>query len=314
MRIMFMGTPDFAVGCLEALIVAGHDVAAAVSQPDRPKGRGHKLVVTPVHACAAVHQVPIYQPVTLRDKAFLPVLEAVEPEVIVVVAYGKILPEYILQFPKYGCINVHASLLPKYRGAAPIQWSILNGETQTGITTMYMEKGLDTGDMLMKESIEIGPDETAQSLHDRLMTLGAVVLLKTLEGLRAGTLLPEKQKDSDSSYAARIDKELARIDWTKHGSEIKNLVRAMNAYPLAHTTYQGKMMKIGRVHTSDIAVTARPGTILACQKGEGIQVACGDGSVFIDEVQFEGKKMMSADAYLAGHRLETGVVLGDAQV
>lgn len=309
MRILFMGTPDFAAGCLETLFAAGCDVTAAVSQPDRPKGRGHKVQMTPVHACAQAHGIPTYQPQAIKNGELMEVLKQTAPDVIVVVAYGKILPEYVLNFPEYGCINVHASLLPKYRGAAPIQWSIINGERETGITTMYMEKGLDTGDMILKKAVAITKDETAGSLHDKLMHLGAQTLLETLKLLENGDAPREKQDDGQSCYAPMIDKTTALIDWGKSAAEVCCLIRGMNPSPLAYTTYNGMRMRIGLAQAADAPQTAAPGTVL-CTGRDGLTVQCGEGVLLAKTVQFDGKKMMSVGDYLAGHTIETGAVLG----
>ncbi len=307
MKILFMGTPDFAVGCMKALCEGGYDVAAAVSQPDRPRGRGHKLQPTPVHAYADSRGIQVYQPEKIKNGEMQEILSSVQPDVIVVVAYGKILPEYILNYPKYGCINVHASLLPKYRGAAPIQWSIVNGETETGVTTMYMEKGLDTGDMILKKVVPIASDDTASTLHDKLMEAGATLIADTLDMIGRGEIVREKQNDLESSYAPMIDKKTALIDWSRSAKEITNLVRGMNSYPFAYTYYEGKMMKIGICETIDKSAGA--GEITSVSK-DGVTVGCGSGSVVIKTLQFEGKKMMSVSDYLAGNEIKTGIILG----
>ena len=309
MRIVFMGTPGFAAGCLEALVQAGHNVAAAVSQPDRPKGRGHKVQPTPVHACAQAHGIPTYQPQAIKNGELEDVLQKAAPDVIVVVAYGKILPEFILSFPKYGCINVHASLLPKYRGAAPIQWSIINGERETGITTMYMAQGIDTGDMILKHAIPIAAEETAGTLHDKLMALGAQTLIETLERIENGTAPREQQDDSQSCYAPMIDKTTALIEWDKAAQEICNLIRGMNPSPFAYTTYKGARMKIGTAAVSDVVPEAVPGTVL-CAGRDGLLVCCADSALLVKTVQFDGKKMMPVGDYLAGQTIEEGTVLG----
>lgn len=307
MKILFMGTPDFAVGCMRALCEAGYDVCGAVSQPDRPRGRGHKLQPTPVHEYADSLGIPVYQPEKIKNGEMQEILDTLCPDVIVVVAYGKILPEYILNYPKYGCINVHASLLPKYRGAAPIQWSIVNGETETGVTTMYMEKGLDTGDMILKSVVKIESDETASSLHDKLMESGGKLICETLEKIKNGEAVREKQNDDESTYAPMIDKSTALIDWQKSATEVFNLVRGMNSYPYAYTYYEGKMMKIGICKVTDDK--AKPGEIVKVSP-DGVEVGCKDGSVLISTLQFEGKKMMSVRDYLAGNEIKTGILLG----
>lgn len=310
MRILFMGTPEFAVPCFEALIGAGHDVCGAVTQPDKPAGRGHKLTPPPVKKSALERNIEVFQPETLKNEAFLDELKRLNPELIVVVAYGKILPEYILNFPRYGCINIHASLLPKYRGAGPIQWSVINGETKTGVTSMLMEKGLDTGDMLIKGEVKIGEYETASELHDRLMIEGARVLLETVNGLEKGSLVPEKQDDALSCYAPMLDKELALIDWSKPAREIINLIRGMNSWPVAHTVYSGERMRVYRAVSGKDIDNTRCGEIIAADEN-GIEVICGDSkSILLQEVQFSGSKAMSVREYLNGHEILVGEILG----
>ncbi len=309
MKILFMGTPEFAVPCLEALIQSAHQVVGAVTQPDKPVGRGHKLTPPPVKKCALEHGIDVFQPETLKDFAFKEELEKLSPDLIIVVAYGKILPEYILNFPKYGCINMHASLLPKYRGAGPIQWSVINGEKKTGITSMQMEKGLDTGDMLLKCETEIGEYETADELHDRLMVMGADLLIETIKCLEEGTLKPEKQNDEESSYAPMISKETAKIDWSKSSEEILCLIYGMNSWPVAHTLYMGEPMKIRRAVKAGSA-KGSCGQILGADE-KGIEVVCGDGkAIMITEVQFQGSKAMAVRDYLNGHRIIVGEILG----
>ena len=311
MKILFMGTPEFAKNHLQALVENGYDVVAVVSQCDKPKGRGHKLMPTVVKEYALSQGIPVYQPQTLKDHAFENELKQINPDIIVVVAYGRVLPEYILNYPKYGCINVHASLLPYYRGAAPIQWCIINGEKKSGVTTMYMEKGLDTGDMLVQEELEIGDDETASQLHDRLCVLGESVLCKTLEQIKSGTLVRTVQEHEKHTYAPMITKETAKIDFDKPVVQIKNLVRGMNSFPLAYTSYKGELMKVISV---DAVVTATSeacenGTVIKAE-GDAIAVKCSDGYINIRALQFTGGKRMSTKDYLKGHVIETGVVLG----
>lgn len=309
MKILFMGTPEFAVPCLEALVNSGYSVVGAVTQPDKPAGRGHKLTPPPVKVCAEEHGIKVFQPEALKDFAFKTELDELMPDLIIVVAYGKILPEYILQFPKYGCINIHASLLPKYRGAGPIQWSVINGEKKTGITSMMMEKGLDTGDMLLKCETEIGEYETADRLHDRLMVMGADLMIETIKQLEKGELKPEKQNDAESSYAPMISKETAKIDWTKSAREIICLICGMNSWPVAHTLYMGEVMKIymagmGKPSKSDC------GQIISADD-KGIEVVCGDGNtIIITDVQFKGSKQMKVRDWLNGHKIEIGEILG----
>lgn len=309
MKILFMGTPDFAVPCLDILIKSEYEVCGVVTQPDKPQGRGHKLTPPPVKRLAMENGIEVFQPESLKDFAFKPELERLNPDMIVVVAYGKILPEYILNFPKYGCINMHASLLPKYRGAGPIQWSVINGEEKTGITSMLMEKGLDTGDMLLKVETEIGEYETASELHDRLMIMGAELLMKTIEGIKTGEIIPEKQNDDDSCYAPMISKETAKIDWSRSAKVVSKLIAGMNSWPVAHTLYKGEVLKIYRA-TVKGAAKGKTGQILAANES-GIEILCGDGvSILATEVQFAGSKAMQVRDYLNGHSIEEGEILG----
>lgn len=305
MKILFMGTPDFAVPCLEALVKSGYDICGAVTQPDKPKGRGRKMAPPPVKACAADENIPVFQPESLKDYAFMPVLEETQPEMIVVVAYGKILPEYILNYPKYGCINVHASLLPKYRGAAPIQWSVINGEKKTGVTTMYMEKGLDTGDMIYKSETDIRSGETYGELHDRLSAMGADIILKTVSAIEKGEAPREKQDDALSNYAPMISRETGRIDWNKSAGEVLNLIRGMNPYPMCYTLYGEEVLKIINAYPGT-EKDGEPGSISV--KKNCIEVVCGDKrTVCIDEIQFKGGKRMSVSSYLNGHTINEDV-------
>lgn len=309
MKIVFMGTPDFSVPCLNALIENGHEVVLVVTQADKPKGRGHKLTPPPVKECAVKHGIPVYQPASMKSDEVFEVLKEANADIFIVVAYGKILPGRILNLPPYGCVNVHASLLPKYRGAAPIQWSIINGETKTGVTTMQMDEGLDTGDMLMKIEVPIAPDETGETLHDKLSLAGKDVLIKTLTALQAGTLQPQKQNDAESCYASMIDKQLAKIDFSKSADEICCLIRAMNSYPYAQTFYEGKLLKIAKatpVKLNDI--TAKNGTIVAVKDG-GFTVKCGNNAIFVTEIQMEGKRKMPVFEYVKGNTITVGTIL-----
>lgn len=307
MRILFMGTPDFAVPCLEILIKAGHTLVGAVSQPDQPKGRGHKLQPPPVKACALENNIPVFQPTKLKDGSFQAVLDETKPELIVVVAYGKILPKYILDYPKYGCVNVHASLLPKYRGAAPIQWSVINGEKVTGVTTMFMAEGLDTGDMILKSETEIGAEETYGELHDRLSVMGAELLIQTVDKLENGTAEREVQKDEDSCYAPMLSKETGHIDWTKSAQEILNLIRGTNPWPMAFSLYDGVPMKL-IVAAEHQGKNGKIGEILSADK-KGICIACGDGAILVTEIQMQGSKRMEVASYLNGHEIRVGTIL-----
>ena len=305
-----MGTPDFAASALRALVTAGENVTAVVSQPDRPKGRGHKLVPTDVKAAAMECGIPVYQPEKIKNGELQAVLDEVKPDVIIVVAYGKILPSYVLDYPKYGCINAHASLLPKYRGAAPIQWAIINGEKKTGVTTMLMDEGLDTGDMLMTTETDIGAEETAEELFDRLAVIGGKLLVKTLTALREGNLTPQKQDGEKSTYAPLIKRETGIIDWTKSAEEINCLVRGMNSWPLASTSYNGGALKIVTAEATEENSPEKAGTILSLEKGRGLKVACGKGSLYIKTAQFPESKKMNVEDYARGHKIEIGTVLG----
>ncbi len=308
MKILFMGTPEFAVPCLKALVDQGHQVCGVVTQPDKPQGRGHKLTPPPVKVLAKTCEIEVFQPESLKDFAFKDELERLDPEMIVVVAYGKILPEYILNYPKYGCINMHASLLPKYRGAGPIQWSVINDEKTTGITSMLMEKGLDTGDMLLKCETEIGEYETAGQLHDRLMVMGAELLIKTVDAAEKGEICPKKQCDEESTYAPMISKETAKIDWTKSARVVSKLICGMNPWPVAHTLYKGEVLKIFSAEVLG-NVKGSCGEIL-CADNDGIKVVCGDNTaILLKEVQFAGSKRMQVRDYLNGHSVEIGEVL-----
>lgn len=295
MKIVFMGTPDFAVPCLEALINDGNEIAAVFTQPDKPKGRGYTLTPPPVKVCAVQHNIDVFQPTALKDSSVLEMIEKIAPEMIVVVAYGKILPKEILDFPKYGCVNVHASLLPEYRGAAPIQRAVLDGRKKTGVTAMYMDVGLDTGDMLMKAELEIGENETADELHDRLSALGADLIVKTVHAAQQGSLIREKQDDKLSSYAAMLTKNMSQIDFTKSAQEIHNLVRGLNSWPSASAKLSGKRIKIHRTLVAN--GRGEPGQVLSL---EPFVVACGSGALEIVELQPEGKKKMSAKAFVNG--------------
>lgn len=309
MKIVFMGTPDFSVPCLEALIKEGHEVSLVVTQADKPKGRGHHLTPPPVKECAMAHNIPVYQPARMKDDEAFETLKNENADVFIVVAYGKILPERILTLPPHGCINVHASLLPKYRGAAPIQWSILEGEKKTGVTTMQMDVGLDTGDMLMKKEIKISENETGSSLHDKLSLLGSEVLIETLRALEKGELSPEKQDDSTTCYASMISKETAKIDFSKPAIEIERLVRAMNSYPMAWTYYEGRLLKIVTAKAISGEVKGENGAMTSVD-AEKLTIKCGEGILSVTEIQMEGKKRMTVADYVKGNSFTAGAVLG----
>ena len=307
MRIIFMGTPEFAAPAIDSLIEAGHEIAAVFSQPDKPKGRGYNMTPPPVKVKALEHGIPVYQPTSMRDGEALKIFKEIQPDVGVVIAYGKILPQEILDAPEFGCINVHASLLPKYRGAAPIQWSVIDGEQKTGVTTMQMDAGLDTGDMLMRSETEILPDETAGELHDRLSAMGAELIVRTLDELAKGELKPEKQDDSQSCYAKMLTKELCAVDWSRSAQEIHNRIRGLSPWPVATAVLEGKKLKLHRG-----AISALDNPEAAC--GEIISldpltVKCGSGAIELLEIQAEGKKRMTSSEYLRGHKIEIGTVL-----
>lgn len=310
MKIVFMGTPVFSLACLESLIEAGHEVAAVFTQPDKPKNRGKQIMMTPVKECALKHDIPVYQPLSLRKgedaESSMQTLREIAPDCIVVVAYGQLLPKEVLDLPKYGCINVHASLLPKYRGAAPIQRVIQDGETVSGVTTMYMAEGLDTGDMILKEEVAIPEDMTGAQLHDSLSACGAALIVKTLEVLQNGTAVRTPQ-DGETCYASMISKDELKLDFAKPAKQVYDFIRAMSDAPCAYTMLDGKRMK---VYMSRIVegVNAPAGTIT---DADNFVVACGDGNgVAFTEVQPEGGKRMDIAAYLRGKRPEKGTVLG----
>ena len=309
MRVVFMGTPDFSVPTLEKIIEAGHEVIGVVTQPDKAKGRGKKVLFPPVKEMALAHDLPVYQPRRARDPEFIEEMKTLNPDVMVVVAFGQILPKAILDIPKYGCINVHASLLPKYRGAAPIQWAVIRGEKVSGVTTMQMDVGLDTGDMLLKKEVLLDEEETGGSLHDKLSTLGGNLLIETLEKIEAGDIHPEKQDDSQAGeYARMLDKNLGRIDFSMPAVEIERLIRGLNPWPSAFTSYNGKTMKLWKAKAEN-GGQGVPGQVIHVDKNS-FTVQTGQGTLQILELQMEGKKRMDAGAFLRGCPLETGTMLG----
>ena len=315
-NVIFMGTPDFAVGTLKALLNSKYTVQAVFTQPDKPKGRGKAMQMTPVKEVALEAGIPVYQPKRIREPENLELLKSCQPDVIVVVAFGQIIPEEILKLPKHGCINVHASLLPDYRGAAPIQWAVINGEKESGVTTMRMDAGLDTGDMILQEIIPLAPKETGGSLFDKLSETGAKLLIRTLEALENDTAQFVKQpKDSPTPYAAMLKKEMGRIDWGKDAASIECLIRGLNPWPSAYTAYQGKTLKIWAadveeaVDVTGTADRALPGTIVEVTK-KTLKVQTGNGLLSIKELQMEGKKRMETDAFLRGCSLIEGEKLG----
>lgn len=303
-----MGTPDFSVGTLDALVEAGHEVVLAVTQPDKPKGRGKEMQFTPVKECAIKHNIPVYQPRRIRDAECIEELRKYEADIMVVVAFGQILPKEILEMTPYGCVNVHASLLPKYRGAAPIQWAIIDGEEVTGVTTMQMNEGLDTGDMLLKVEIPVEADETGGSLFDKLADAGAKLCVETLVGLEAKTITPEPQGEALTSYAKMMTKELGNIDWTQSAVAIERLIRGLTPWPSAYTNWNGKVMKIWSAKVEGASREAAPGTIVEVEK-DAFYVQTGDGLLKVCELQIPGKKRMDAGAFLRGYQVKAGEVL-----
>lgn len=306
MRILFMGTPDFAVPCLEKLIKDGHNIVGVLTQPDKPQGRKMKLTPPPVKELALQNNLEVYQPESLKNDAIKQLLEDKQPELIVVVAYGKILPKYVLDFPKYGCINVHGSLLPRWRGAAPIQWSIIAGDKTAGVTTMKMAEGLDTGDMLLKYETEIAQTETAGELFDRLALNGAELLHDTIEQI--DSIVPEVQDESKANYAHMLDKQMAQIDWSKSNKEIDCLIRGLNPWPVALTTLNGERLKIYSASLQN--ASGKAGEVLKADSKNGLLVACGEGAMLLNEIQAVGGKRMNAKDYLRGHKIEVGSILG----
>ena len=310
MRIVFMGTPDFSVPALKALVEAGHEVAAVVTQPDRPRGRGKELQMTPVKVQALAYGIPVYQPEKVKDPAFVEILRNLQPEVIVVIAFGQILSRDILDLPPYGCINIHASLLPKYRGAAPTQWAVIDGEKETGVTTMMMDVGLDTGDMLEKTVIPLDPKETGGSLFDKLSQAGGPLILSTLEKLKAGTAVRTPQTDEDSTYAKMLTKSLGQIDWSMEAAAIERLIRGLNPWPSAYTFVHGKTLKIWDADVlKESSDGAAPGQIIRTDP-HSLIVAAGEALLSIRELQLEGKKRMDVETFLRGYTIEKGEILG----
>lgn len=308
MDIVFMGTPDFAVPALKKLIET-YDVKAVYTQPDRPKGRGKKLAFSSVKEVAVENNIPVFQPIRIKtDEESINELRKINPDFIIVVAFGQILPKEVLEIPKYGCINLHASLLPKFRGAAPINWAVINGEKKSGNTTMLMDVGLDTGDMLLKSEIIIDDDMTAGELHDILMEDGANLLIKTIEGMVQGEIKPEVQDDSLSCYASMLNKEIAKIDWNKSATAINNLIRGLNPCPVAYTTYNDLAMKIYKAEPVMQNHNKKPGEVIEASK-KGILVACGEGMLIIKLLQFPGGKALKVEEYIKGNNIEKGTVL-----
>ncbi len=309
MRVVFMGTPDFAVGTLEAIIGAGHEVAAVVTQPDKPKGRSGALAMSPVKETALKYGITVLQPQRARDDAFVEELRTYNPDVIVVVAFGQILPKSIIDMPPYGCINVHASLLPKYRGAAPIQYAVIDGCEYSGVTTMQMDEGLDTGDILLVEKVKLDKKETGGSLFDRLSSVGAKLLVKTLDAKKTGNMAPVKQDEAQATYVKMISKSMGELDFTKSATELERLIRGLNPWPSAYTHIGGKMLKIWDADVLD-GCEAEPGTVVKVY-ADSFYVQCAIGVLKINELQLEGKKRMNTADFLRGYQLAEGTMLGE---
>ena len=312
MKIVYMGTPDFAVGALKSVIEAGHEVCLVVTQPDRVRGRGHEVSYSPVKKCALEYDIPVFQPVKIREAEAVDKLRSMNADVFVVAAFGQILSEEILNIPRYGCINIHASLLPKYRGAAPIQWCILNGESKTGVTIMQMDKGVDTGDILLQRETDIAPDETGESLFDKLSVLGSSAITEALAMIEKGEIIPVRQDEEKATHVGMLNKEMGLIDWNKENVVIERYVRGLNSWPSAYTLYKGKILKIwqSRTEESDGTEDKIPGTVLKADD-TGLYVMTGKGVLVITILQLEGKKRMDIASFLRGQQIKAGEILGE---
>lgn len=310
MRVIFMGTPDFATETLEEIVKAGHEVVGVVTQPDKPKGRGKTMMPTPVKETALKYNLPVYQPRKVREPEFVELLRSLKPDVMVVAAFGQIITKEILEMPKYGCINVHASLLPAYRGAAPIQWAVINGDKESGVTIMQMDEGIDTGDMIEKAVVPIAEDETGGSLFDKLSHTGAKLCVKVLKDLEEGTAVGEKQpEESTTPYAKMIDKKMGEVDWKKSAKEIEQLIRGLNPWPSAYTKVHGKTLKLWKAKVLLETSQMKPGQIVKVTK-DSLAVQTGQGMLEIQELQLEGKKRMDTSSFLRGYALAEGESLG----
>lgn len=309
MKMVFMGTPDYAAKALEAIWKAGHEISAVVTQPDKPKGRGKELQMSPVKQFAVSHEIPVFQPVRIKKPEAVEQLKTYEADIFVVAAFGQILSREILDMPRLGCVNIHASLLPRYRGAAPIQWAIINGEDKTGITIMQMDTGIDTGDMLFKAEVPITREDTYASLHDKLAEAGAALIVPALSAIEKGEAVPQPQNDSESCYAGVIDKSMGLIDFTRPAAETVRLIRGLNPWPSAYTSYKGKTLKIWEASSCEEAVQGQPGSVKRADK-EALYINTGDGVLKVTQLQLEGKKRMQVKDFLLGCRLEKGEMLG----
>ncbi len=310
-RIIFMGTPEIAATILESLINSEHEVIAAVTQPDRPKGRGNQLTASPVKELAVKHNIPVLQPVKVKEEGFFEKLQAFEPQMIIVAAFGQILPKAVLEMAPFGCINVHASLLPKYRGAAPIQWAILNGETKTGVTIMHMDAGIDTGDMIVQQEVEIAPNETGESLHNKLAVAGANALMLAIEQIENGSASRIAQNHEEHTYVKILDKTFGNLDFTMPAIVLERYIRGLDPWPCAYSSWDGKNIKFWKSHVLPQTETKeKPGTVLMTTKNE-IRIQTGDGILCITELQLQGKKRMSAGDFLRGNAVKQGDLFGE---
>ena len=310
MRVVFMGTPDFATGTLEEIVRSGYEIVGVVTQPDKPKGRGKTMMPTPVKETALKYNLPVYQPRKVREPEFVELLRSLKPDVMVVAAFGQIITKEILEMPKYGCINVHASLLPAYRGAAPIQWAVINGDKESGVTIMQMDEGIDTGDMIEKAVVPIAEDETGGSLFDKLSHTGAKLCVKVLKDLEEGTAVGKKQpEESTTPYAKMIDKKMGEVDWKKSAKEIEQLIRGLNPWPSAYTKVHGKTLKLWKAKVLLETSQMKPGQIVKVTK-DSLAVQTGQGMLEIQELQLEGKKRMDTSSFLRGYALAEGESLG----
>ncbi len=308
MRLLFMGTPDFSVPTLQCLIESKHQVIAVVTQPDKPKGRGNKVLSTPVKELSLKYNIPVYQPLRVREQSFINLIKDMNLDAIIVIAFGQILPKQLLDIPKYGAINIHASLLPKYRGAGPIQWAVINGEKKSGLTTMMMDVGLDTGDMLLKQEIELEKQETGETLHNKLSIMGGPLVLETLDKIEDNSIIRVPQDNEAATYAPMLSKELGKIDWKKDAAEIERLIRGLNPWPTAYTYIDDKIMKIWKAEEVFENGDYKPGQVYNVEKN-GFFVKCGINALYINELQLQGKKKMDSASFLRGVKLEKGTLL-----
>lgn len=307
MKVVYMGTPDFSVGALETIIQSGHEVTAVVTQPDKPKGRSKELQISPVKACALKHNLPVFQPVKIKEIEAVAKLREFEADIFVVAAFGQILSKEILTMPKYGCVNIHASLLPKYRGASPIQWAVLNGEEVSGVTIMQMDEGIDTGDILMQETVVLDAKETGESLFDKLAVCGAELIVKALDAIEAGTVTPIPQDEALSTHVGMLKKEFGRMDFSQDAVVLERKIRGLNSWPSAYTYMKGKTLKIWDADVLDADTKGKPGEVVEVAK-DSFCICTGKGILQIREVQLEGKKRMDVKSFLLGNAIEKGMI------